>query len=767
MSDDDIQGDAQMKLTRIVVSCLLFISACLVLPVTCFCVTNPCPPFYLKTDQGNIINPVTGENADQPFSTRQTCGACHDVDQISKGYHFMMDWDKAVDNRFKNTDTPWMVSTGLTGKLITYGFYQLAKKKNTYPDEIDLTAFDFVARTPPASKGFQKPGCAACHAGGGLMEFDRDGFRYDRHLAENPELARTLDGDYYQSRWDKTGVIEPDCFICHAGRYHMQTRILQIKDLNFKWAGVAASGIGRVYGRVSRGEIPRVVYNKRLFNEDGTFYMPDMVFKPEAKNCLLCHATIELGKRGTSWDDPLNPDVHQLAGLTCVDCHPGDIRHNFAKGNAMAGSVADDLDNTMRSCKDCHMDGYKGATRMKHKQIRKDHLDKLSCEACHIPELGRSAAGAMFLNTGVFGKYGQINTRRFGEHRPWKPAYVIRAKDKDKIPRITPVNPMINTLFTNRDKSGIYTPLFLSEVEEAYEHSRDQMTQKDVSYDFHRHEDIILMLNTLTRSLDKNKRFTAIAPHLHTGGLMYSLTPALTLAIEKDTTWVSRIPWFSISHNVSAVEKSLGAGGCTDCHAKDSHLFNGRVVTDFFGDNGKPLTISMSQFLGLSPFIQKWNHGFGLYLKAALPFFAFLVVILLLTGVFKGLISRHIPGSTEDWPGYAALLVIFCLGHFLMIDDLGGLASLYETFMTASAMMGPGLMAIATGLLFYLMPKQIKNRLLLRGGQAVTGMTAVTGLLLWYRPEGGIMFALLGVHGILAFFTIVLLLICFVLVKKK
>jgi hypothetical protein len=47
-----------------------------------------------------------------------------------------------------------------------------------------------------------------------------------------------------------------------------------------------------------------------------------------------------------------------------------------------------------------------GATRMTHRSIRKDHLDKLSCEACHIPELARSAGGAMFLNTGVFGKLG-------------------------------------------------------------------------------------------------------------------------------------------------------------------------------------------------------------------------------------------------------------------------------------------------------------------------------------------------------------------------
>ncbi|MCF8139113.1 MAG: hypothetical protein K9K63_17550, partial [Desulfotignum sp.] len=69
-----------------------FVKKLLLLPAALFCllvfppaasaVTDTCPPFYLRTDTGAIINPMTGENADQPFSTRQTCGACHDVDTI-------------------------------------------------------------------------------------------------------------------------------------------------------------------------------------------------------------------------------------------------------------------------------------------------------------------------------------------------------------------------------------------------------------------------------------------------------------------------------------------------------------------------------------------------------------------------------------------------------------------------------------------------------------------------------------------------------------
>jgi len=74
-----------------------------------------CPPFHLKTDDGKIINPLTGENADQPYSTRQTCGACHNYDQITKGYHFQQGWDKIKDG-FSQAK-PWVLSDGMMGKF--------------------------------------------------------------------------------------------------------------------------------------------------------------------------------------------------------------------------------------------------------------------------------------------------------------------------------------------------------------------------------------------------------------------------------------------------------------------------------------------------------------------------------------------------------------------------------------------------------------------------------------------------------------------------
>ncbi len=74
-----------------------------------------CVPFHLKTEEGKIINPLSGENADQPYSLRQTCGACHNYVKITKGYHFQQGWDRVKDDF--NKAKPWVLSDGMMGKF--------------------------------------------------------------------------------------------------------------------------------------------------------------------------------------------------------------------------------------------------------------------------------------------------------------------------------------------------------------------------------------------------------------------------------------------------------------------------------------------------------------------------------------------------------------------------------------------------------------------------------------------------------------------------
>ena len=401
---------------------------------------------------------------------------------------------------------------------------------------------------------------------------------------------------------------------------------------------------------------------------------------------------------------------------------------------------------------------------MVHKKIRKNHLDKLSCEACHIPQLNRSAIGAMCLNTGRFGKHGQINTRRYGESQSWKPAYVIRKKDKDQQSRITPVNPLYASLFTNKETNGTHVPLFLSEMKTAYEQCKDQMSQRKVPYDFHEPKDIVIMLKSLTRSLSKNKRFSTIAPCFHSGDTLYYLDQSdasdapdapmgsgTHLIQGKDTTWVSKIPYFSISHNVAPVQKALGANGCSDCHTKDAHLFNGLVVTDYFGNKGNPVTISMAEFLGLPPATQKWNNLFGLYLKLAPGIFLSGGALLILILGFKLFAKRSVKLDAFAIQ-CLALIVVFSLGHLLMIKDLGFLTTLSTPIMKLSSGLGLVLIFFSFIGLAILIQKRTRNKIVPRLLLTIGLMIAISGGVLWQSPGStiglGLFFPM--AHGLLA-----------------
>ena len=265
----------------------------------------------------------------------------------------------------------------------------MAKKDNTFAEEIDLTSFSWI--TAGSNPEVGKPGCGGCHPGGGGLEFDRDGHRYDQRLQSNPVLAKSLAGDYYQSKWDKTGVVEADCLLCHLPGYSFKERVRNLGRLNFQWAIVAGSGVGLVKGSVKAGERPSVVYNKRFFNDDGRIVF-NLEAEPNSQNCLFCHGPADMIKRGFSWNDHNNHDIHNARNIQCTSCHPGDKEHQLAKGNENLSTVRNDLDNTIRTCKECHESGYMGAPKPEHRLIRPNHLEKLACEVCHIPELGRSSA---------------------------------------------------------------------------------------------------------------------------------------------------------------------------------------------------------------------------------------------------------------------------------------------------------------------------------------------------------------------------------------
>ena len=548
----------------------------------------------------------------------------------------------------------------------------MAKKKNNHPDEIDLTVFEFVGLGPRDPKRIGKPGCGGCHPGGGGLEFDRDGRRYDQRLKADPSLAQRLDGDYYGSKWDKTGVVEADCLVCHLPGYNFSERNRQLKMLNFRWATLAASGIGQVTGFIREGQTPQLIYNKRLFNDDGKIVL-DLSYPPPSDNCVFCHGLSDLKKRGFSWDDRINHDVHNLRGISCAECHPGDLNHNFAKGDENVSTVRDDLDNTMKKCYDCHWEGFMGAPRPPHRSIRTNHLQKLACEVCHIPAVHRAAGSGFDVTTGMVVDYPQPGVQRIGQHFTWRPRY-----QRDEEGKIWPVNALLSAIYTNLDADGIYYPLFAREIRKAYLKIKGRLSGKkpnrpELSTD----EEIKLMLTALSEGLEGNKRFKQVRPFYHKYGELYTLDKQGHVVHEKDRTWVSHLEGFNINHNVAPAGLALGSGGCQDCHSDEAHIFKGLVLTSLFGPEGQPEFERSGKLFGCQPWIFQINK---LHQKYLTPYVSLLILLIMFILVLH--YTGQGPKVADAYRGPAEILRfnlaerwthLFRMASFLLLAFSGGI----------------------------------------------------------------------------------------------
>jgi len=586
------------------------------------------PSISLYDKDFNEINPITGENAEAPFSIEQTCGLCHEYETITGGYHFQLGWDRIADDSEVEEGRPWSLSNGLMGRWYPYAFRQLAKKENLNPDEIDLTVYDFVGFS---STGSGMPPCGACHPGGGGLQYDREGNRYDQHLQENPELRDSLDGDYFQSQWDRSGVVEADCLLCHLEGYSFDDRVAQLEQGNYQWAVVAGSRLGTVHGAVTDNEIPKVVYERRLFNEDGTITL-DMSWPPPDDNCMYCHGTSDIRKRGFSWNDIFNSDIHNSQGISCTACHSAGLEHQFAKGVEPAFTLAPELDETIQDCRECHFQGSLGAPVPDHFSVRPSHIEQISCEGCHIPSLNRAATQGLDYTTGEATLIVRPDdAAEPGDIGEWKPGYDVREDG-----RLHPVNSVMVVWWGNRDEDGLIYPLFLREHEAGWQLFSDQVEDDSGNGkpEVNREDEIIAGLKAFQVSLQNNKRFSQIQPVLIKGEKAYELDPGGQLQVStlvgtplENASLVN----FSIDHNTAPTRMALGAKGCSDCHVSGAHFFRGARMTDLYGPDGQAVTAPNGLLFGCTPFAFVVNSFhqqiISPYVGPVLMFIIFLIVI--------------------------------------------------------------------------------------------------------------------------------------------
>jgi len=332
-----------------------------------------CPPFYLRDEYNKIIDPTIEEDVNRPVSFRQTCGgpACHDVQRITEGYHFQMGADELYPPNKRGEHTPVDKGPAYFGKWRLFEQRELSPLSFDDPNGVDETPFEWV----------QNEG--VLHPGGGPAEYDRVGRRYDVVQAQDPGISIFYDGDYFGAEWHRSGVAGPDCLICHLETYEYSLRAQQLKKYNFKWAATEASGFASVEGSVKDGDLPRLSYNKDMFGADGKIHLK--IRRPSDQNCLFCHHMLSVQKRGQTWHDNYMQDMHTQQGMACIDCHSGDIRHDFAKGDSASMHVRDDLDGGMMSCEQCHENEESGAPKYDHPGFPPLHFLRMGCDSCHIP----------------------------------------------------------------------------------------------------------------------------------------------------------------------------------------------------------------------------------------------------------------------------------------------------------------------------------------------------------------------------------------------
>lgn len=596
-----------------------------------------CPPFPLRDEHGAVIDPIKEINASVPYSPRQTCGApgCHDYEKITRGYHFTQGMGEAPTAE-QQARIGWATSPGNFGgnwcspaPLYRY----LSPKENSSPARMDMSAFDFFASP-----------CGACHPGGGSAEFDRSGKRYDRWMADPasgfaPGAENRFDGDYHKARWSESGVLEADCLLCHQPSYDYAARQAQLGRQNFRWAATAGARLGKVSGSVKVSEAVQVDYDLDRFNPDGTLKLK-VIRSPRNEACLSCHAQPGWKKRGANYR--ARTDVHLRAGLLCVDCHPAgssatDPRinsreeHQIAKGDDPGGLVRNDLDNTVVGCAECHDSGKHGAPIPTHRSLPALHLDRIACQACHIPERLVMPAEvqasevynpAPWISTAskrlwtFYGPDGRVRNH-YGfleimgyDDKPTEPFRPVLFRYKGKV---YPGNRVHSTWpgLEIEGQSALLQPRMSDIVKMWSAHSNDPARYPllgrivddtgDGVPEINRPEEIDAIIASVRQALEDahyplehTRVVWVMNDRVYRSGTAYRLVP------KHDYEASPFANTHTYNHDVYPARAALGTQGCTDCHSHRSPFFRAAVTTLPFGAEGKPATVQQWRLLGMT-----------------------------------------------------------------------------------------------------------------------------------------------------------------------
>ncbi len=532
-----------------------------------------------------------------PYSPAKTCGKCHDVDKIGRGWHFNAP-DSGTEPGPGRPGEPWLLVDEETGTQIPISSRSWP---GTYrPETLGLSGWRF---TKTFGRHFP---------GGGLGQPNR-----------GPDKSKPAQDP--GARWQVSGQLEIDCMICHSANlaYDPAERARQIERENFKWAPTAALGLAAVSG--SAKDLPEpdpldildpayegpkglpMTFDRSRFDAAERVLF-NITRRPSAANCYYCHTTRQVGPAAPArWQTDM--DVHLTGGMTCTDCHRSGIDHMIVRGYEGEPRLSQDADGapaarSTPSCRDCHLPdpgrgaaapgGRTSAPIPRHNGLPPFHLERMTCTACHSGPWPQQRVRAV--QTSLAHRLGLTSHDRRDDELPHivEPVFIRQAHDN----RIAP-HRMLWPAFWGRMKDDKVHPIPPEVVKKIALKHLSPASSSGVFSD----EQIAATLKALV-----SKSSTGEAVYVRQGKIYRRASDGSLSAEEhpaaKPYTW-------ALAHDVRPAARSLGVRGCNDCHASDAPMYFGELAGPW--DQAKALPVqTMAELRGESEVLTKaWSLSFA------------------------------------------------------------------------------------------------------------------------------------------------------------
>jgi len=268
----------------------------------------------------------------------------------------------------------------------------------------------------------------------------------------------------------------------------------------------------------------------------------------------------QLLEAGLAWI--LNNDwSHAATHFDCDKCHI-----QFAKGESAQGTVAPELDNTLRRCESCH------SIETTHDWLpyKERHMEVVSCESCHIPEM--YAPSRQFMDWTVINPDGsaQAGCRGIDEEGETFSSVLITSYAPTLLPRensdgsvtLAPHNLLTSWFWVyDDDATGEERPVPQRDLQAAWLDGDDYPA--DVLSNFDENDDGQIDESELV--IDNDEKKALIVSRLEALGLE---SPRIAGEIQP----------YSINHNVTHDE--WATRDCRTCHGNESLITQPTMLSD-------------------------------------------------------------------------------------------------------------------------------------------------------------------------------------------